>query len=104
MCAESLTSAVNGKITISDLLIKSTHKARYRLMTKSTVTKTSDKSTTKSTVADTFDFVTNTVNFVANLSPVFAIHWRQSRIQQLVVVNTVANSVDFVTDTVDSVS
>jgi len=62
-----------------------TPKVLYTLATKSTVAETRNKLVTKSTVADTVDFV-------ADLSPVLATHWRQSRIRQLVAVDFVANS------------
>ena len=40
---------------------------RYTLATKSTVAETGNKSATKSTVADTFNFVADTVDFVTDV-------------------------------------
>jgi len=61
-------------------------------VTKSTVAETGDKSATKSTVADTVDFVAG-----------FGDKSATTGIRQLVAVDIVANSVDFVADTVDLV-
>jgi len=41
-------------------------KTRYTQVTKSTVAETGDKSATKSTVADTVDFVADKFNFVVD--------------------------------------
>ena len=51
--------------TLNSKTVEGANRARYTLVTKSTVAKTGDKSATKSTVADTVDFVANMVDFVA---------------------------------------
>jgi len=61
--------------------------ARYTLATKSTIAKTGDKSATKSTVADTVNFVVDTVDFVFGFGDKSATTW----IRKLVAVDIVAN-------------